>query len=135
MIETNIDDCSSELLGGVMERLLAEGACDVFFTPVYMKKNRPAYQLTVICHEGEFLKMQEILFCETTTIGIRYRREARRVLKRERRTISTPYGELEAKKVFFRGRSFVYPEYESVRRLSEEMGIPMKEIYRWNYGQ
>ena len=80
-METNIDDCSGEMLGFVMEQLLDQGALDVFFTSIFMKKNRPAYRLTVVCNEEKMGLLQKVIFTQTTTIGIRYRKEQRTVLK------------------------------------------------------
>ena len=83
VMETNIDDCSSELLSFTMEQLLKNQALDVFFTPIYMKKNRPAYCLTVLCHEEHMKNLQNIIFKNTTTIGIRYHYEKRTILNRK----------------------------------------------------
>ena len=82
-METNIDDCSGEMLGFVMEQLLDQGALDVFFTSIFMKKNRPAYRLTVVCNEEKMCLLQKVIFTQTTTIGIRYRKEQRTVLNRQ----------------------------------------------------
>lgn len=82
-LESNVDDCSGEALGYVMERLLKAGARDVHYTPVFMKKNRPAYQLNVICSEEDVSKLEDIIFEETTTIGIRKQKMERSILKRE----------------------------------------------------
>ena len=79
VMETNIDDCSGEMLGFVMEQLLDQGALDVFFTSIFMKKNRPAYRLTVVCNEEKMGLLQKVIFTQTTTIGIRYRKEQRTV--------------------------------------------------------
>ena len=85
-METNIDDCSGEVLGFVMERLMKAGARDVHYVPVFMKKNRPAWVLNVICKEEDMETLQNIIFEETTTIGIRYSRMERTILPRETRT-------------------------------------------------
>ena len=129
VMDTNIDDCSPELLGYTMDRLLAAGALDVYYTPVFMKKNRPAYQLTVTCNENDMEKLQDIIFQETTTIGIRYRREKRIRLQRELVEVDTKYGSLKAKKVVHKGQTFLYPEYESLKEMAERTGSPMKELY------
>ena len=96
-LETNIDDCTGELLGYTMDNLMSAGARDVHFTPVYMKKNRPAYMLTVICDEAHIKKMEQIIFEETTTIGIRRMRMERTVLEREETVIALERGEVKAK--------------------------------------
>ena len=128
VMETNIDDCSGEILGYTMEMLLNNGALDAFFTPIYMKKNRPAYRLTVVCNESDMKKLQAIIFKQTTTIGMRYRHEQRTVLEREIIEIDTKYGKIKAKKVTFDGETYYYPEYEDLKTLAKEKGIPLKRL-------
>lgn len=130
-METNIDDCSGEVLGFVMERLMKAGARDVHYVPVFMKKNRPAWVLNVICKEEDMETLQNIIFEETTTIGIRYSRMERTILPRETRTLSTPWGEVQVKVCTLNGKEQLYPEYESVAQLSREKEIPFAEIYRY----
>lgn len=130
VMETNIDDCSGEILGYTMEKLIKQGALDVFYTPVFMKKNRPAYLLTVTCRRTDMTKLQDIIFCETTTIGIRYRYENRTKLDREAVVVDTKYGKVKGKKVLKDGKSFVYPEYESLKEIAGKSGIPIKELYK-----
>ena len=130
-METNIDDCSGEVLGFVMERLMKAGARDVHYVPVFMKKNRPAWVLNVICKEEDIETLQNIIFEETTTIGIRYSRMERTILPRETRTLPTPWGEVQVKVCTLNGKEQLYPEYESVAQLSREKEIPFAEIYRY----
>ena len=130
-METNIDDCSGEVLGFVMERLMKAGARDVHYVPVFMKKNRPAWVLNVICKEEDMETLQNIIFEETTTIGIRYSRMERTILPRETRTLPTPWGEVQVKVCTLNGKEQLYPEYESVAQLSREKEIPFTEIYRY----
>ena len=130
-METNIDDCSGEVLGFVMERLMKAGARDVHYVPVFMKKNRPAWVLNVICKEEDMETLQNIIFEETTTIGIRYSIMERTILPRETRTLPTPWGEVLAKVCTLNGKEQIYPEYESVAQLSREKEIPFTEIYRY----
>ena len=130
-METNIDDCSGEVLGFVMERLMKAGARDVHYVPVFMKKNRPAWVLNVICKEEDMEMLQNIIFEETTTIGIRYSIMERTILPRETRTLPTPWGEVLAKVCTLNGKEQLYPEYESVAQLSREKEIPFTEIYRY----
>ena len=130
-METNIDDCSGEVLGFVMERLMKAGARDVHYVPVFMKKNRPAWVLNVICKEEDMEMLQNIIFEETTTIGIRYSRMERTILPRETRTLPTPWGEVLAKVCILNGKEQLYPEYESVVQLSREKEIPFTEIYSY----
>lgn len=130
VMETNIDDCSGEILGYTSEKLFANGALDVFYTPIFMKKNRPAYRLSVACRKEDMFKLQNIIFKETTTIGIRYRFESRTELGREFVEIDTKYGKIRAKKVTNNGETYVYPEYESMKKIAEENNIPLKELYK-----
>ena len=89
-LESNLDDCSGEVLGFVMDELFAAGARDVYYTPIYMKKNRPAVQINIICREQDVDKLQNILLCNTTTIGVRRCRMERTILPREIRQMDTP---------------------------------------------
>ena len=130
VMETNIDDCTGEILGYTMECLFEAGALDVFFTPIFMKKNRPAYRLTVACHENDLFALQKIIFRETTTIGIRYRYEKRNVLKRKAVTIDTHYGPVQGKEVTCNQDHYTYLEYDSVKALAKEKNISIKEIYQ-----
>lgn len=124
-LESNIDDCPGEAFGYVMDRLLKAGARDVYYTPIYMKKNRPAYQLNVICKEADITKLERIIFRETTTIGIRRAKLERTVLRREKRMDNTSLGTLEVKVCGDR----VYPEYEALAAVCQERGIPYLEAY------
>lgn len=129
-LETNIDDTTGENLGYVMDILLQNGARDVFYTPIYMKKNRPAWLLSVICREEDISRMESIIFRETTTIGIRRMKMERTVLPREEKAIQTPLGEVQVKACTFQGETYTYPEYESLVRLCREKGISYKEALR-----
>ena len=120
VMETNIDDCGGEILGYTQELLFKNGALDVFFTPIFMKKNRPGYRMSITCKEEDKLKLQNIIFRETTTIGIRYRKEHRAVLKREIIEIETKYGKIKAKKVINNGEEYIYPEYEEIKKIAEK---------------
>lgn len=130
-METNIDDCSGEVLGFVMERLMKAGARDVHYVPVFMKKNRPAWVLNVICKEEDMKNLQNIIFEETTTIGIRYTKMERAILQREQRAVQTPWGEAQVKVCNLNGKEQTYPEYESVAQLSRENQIPFAKIYEF----
>lgn len=130
-LETDIDDCTGETLGLTMDKLFAAGAREVHYTPVYMKKNRPAYELIVICTEEKIRKMEEVIFRETTTIGVRRIPMERTVLKRRQQNIKTSFGEAEAKICTLPdGREVCYPEYESVQSLAAEAGLGFQEMYR-----
>lgn len=129
-LETNIDDSTGEALGYVMEQLFDEGAKDVFYTPIYMKKNRPAWLLSVICRGEDIKKMEDIIFRETTTIGIRRTKMERTVLAREQKTVSTPFGEIQMKVCSHGGETYWYPEYESLVRICRKQGISYKEALK-----
>lgn len=128
-LETNIDDCTGENLGYVMEQLFEAGARDVHYLPVYMKKNRPAYQLNVICCKEDISKLEEIIFRNTTTIGIRRIQMERTVLEREIRTIRTSLGQVSVKICSLEGTRRIYPEYESVATVCRESGLSYTEAY------
>lgn len=128
-LESNIDDCSGEALGYVMEELLKAGARDVHYIPVYMKKNRPAWMLNVICSKEDIEKLESVIFKETTTIGIRRVEMERTVLKREIKKVQTVYGEALVKVCMTEGQTRYYPEYESVVKICREKGLPYPEVY------
>lgn len=130
VMETNVDDCSGEVLAYTSEELFENGALDVFYTPIFMKKGRPAYRLSVACRKEDMFKLQNIMFKETTTIGIRYRFESRTELGREMVEIDTKYGKIKAKKVTNNGATYVYPEYESLKEIAKKNDIPLKELYK-----
>ena len=114
-LECDVDDCTGEALGFVMERLFAVGAREAHFVPIFMKKNRPAYQIQIICMQDDIPAMEAELFAHTTTIGIRRTAMERTVLSREELCASTPYGEVRAKKVTLPdGRTRITPEHDSV---------------------
>ena len=128
-LEANIDDSTGEELGFAMEQLFEAGALDVFYTSCFMKKNRPAYMLTVLCKNEDREKMEEIIFNQTTTIGIRRTRSERSVLTRETLLIDTPYGEVRIKLVNHNNRKRFAPEYEDVAGISRRTGISFGKIY------
>ena len=103
-----------------MELLLAAGARDVNYTPIYMKKNRPACKLEVLCKEEKVSALEEVIFHQTTAIGLRKRKEVRRILPRKKETVMTPYGEVELKICTSAGETYIYPEYDSIRGLVQE---------------
>lgn len=129
VLETNLDDCTGEALGFVMEALFEAGAADVWHTPVFMKKNRPAYMLSVLCEEQKTEQMEELILTHTTTIGIRRYPVERTILEREEKTVSIPDGKAEVKVCTYRGKRFYYPEYESVKRICRETGNDFQTVY------
>ncbi len=130
-LESNIDDCPGEALGYVMDRLFDAGARDVYYTPVYMKKNRPAYQLNVICIEQHIPRLEQIIFRETTTIGIRRVEMERTVIEREQRLYNTGLGKIEVKVCGDR----IYPEYEPLAAACRERGIAYLDAYNRVYAE
>lgn len=128
-LESNIDDCSGETLGFVMDRLFEAGARDVHYIPVFMKKNRPAYQLNVICDEENVKTMEQIIFKETTTIGIRRAKMERTVLKREIKKVQTSLGEVKIKICMLDSEKRCYPEYSSVEELCKKYSLSYQDVY------
>ena len=128
-IESNIDDCTGEQLGFVMEELFAAGARDVFYTPCIMKKNRPAYVLNVICDYEQLSKMEEIIFTNTSTIGFRRYRVERSWLARKASEVQTEIGTAKVKCVFLGEKKRFYPEYESVAKIAREKNLSYKVVY------
>ena len=129
-LESNIDDCSGEALGYVMERLYKAGARDVHYMPVFMKKNRPAYQLNVICKEEDVAKLEDIIFEETTTIGIRKQKMERSILKREIKKEQTSLGEVVVKVCHLSRGKRIYPEYDSVIEMCKKHNKPYQDVYQ-----
>lgn len=130
VIETNLDDITGEILGHFVEKAFAEGALDVFHTPIQMKKNRPGVLLTVLCAAAEADKFSELLLRETSAFGVRRYAAERRKLKREIVSAKTPFGEVTVKVGTLDGNVVqVAPEYESCRKLAEQAGVPLKQVY------
>ena len=129
-LETNLDDCTAELLGVVMERLFAAGALDVWFTPIQMKKNRPAVMLSALCEEATRDTLAEIILTETTAFGIRMDRVRRLKLARRMTTVSTEFGEISIK-LGLKGSQVVQatPEFESVKAAAERTGQAFRIVY------
>ena len=128
-IECEIDDMNPQIFGAVMDRLYTAGALEVFYSPVQMKKNRPGTLMTIIARPGDRDALTEILFRETTTIGVRYQDMARQCLEREVVTVATSAGPVRFK-VARRGATILnaQPEFDDLAKLSSERGIPIKEI-------
>jgi pyridinium-3,5-bisthiocarboxylic acid mononucleotide nickel chelatase len=129
VIEANLDDLNPQVFGYVMDRLFAEGALDVFLTPVQMKKGRPGMVLTVLTRPEQASQMTKIVFAETTTLGVRMREERRQVLQRRSTSVQTQWGEVRMKIANMNGTITNYaPEYEDCRRIAEEKGVPLKSV-------
>lgn len=128
-LETNIDDSTGEALGFVMEELLKNGALDVHFVPCFMKKNRPAQILCVLCKPSDREKIEKIIFEHTSTIGIRRSVMTRTVLSRKEIQLETPYGTVRAKEAEGNGVHRISPEYESVAQIARKTGKPFSDVY------
>ncbi len=129
LIEANIDDMNPEVYGYLFDRLLAQGAYDVYAAPVLMKKGRPGNVLSVLAPAGRLDELAEIVLRETTTIGLRYYAVERRVLERQLRTVATPYGAVGVKFSYIDGRDRVAPEYDDCARLAQEHQVPLLSVY------
>jgi len=130
VLETNLDDLPGEMIGYCVEQLLAAGALDVFTTPIGMKKNRPGVLLSVLCSESSIGQMEEIMFRETATFGIRRYATTRSKLERRSHEVATPFGPVAGKLGWRSGRPPIFaPEYESCRRVAAERGVPLRDVY------
>jgi uncharacterized protein (TIGR00299 family) protein len=129
VLETNIDDMSPEILGYTLERLLQNGALDVFYTPIYMKKNRPAIMLTVLSSKENEEKLVDIILKETSTLGIRRSISTRYCMNREIVKVNTRYGDVRIKIASREGVKKLAPEYEDCREIAVNTGIPLKTVY------
>jgi hypothetical protein len=130
VVEANSDDMNPELYEHVMERLFEKGALDVFFTPIQMKKNRPAVKLSALVRESDLAEVLAVFFEETTTLGVRLYEASRKKLARESLIVGTKYGRVSVK-VGKLGDAVknVSPEYEDCRRIASQLDIPLKEVY------
>lgn len=129
-LECNIDDCGGEVLGYTMERLMENGALDACYLPIYMKKNRPAYMLTVLCRPEDRERLEDIIFEETTTIGIRRALMQRTILQRRKSTEQTSLGDVAVKTMKKKNGEVPTLEYESVAAIAREQHLPFREVYR-----
>lgn len=145
-LETNLDDCTGEALGHVMDQLLSAGNRDVQYAPVYMKKNRPGWLVTVLCKEAERTGLEALLFRETTTIGIRRTRMARSILKRDSRILETPLGQVTVKAVQVpvvdtegsvtgETETRLYPEYDAIAGLCRSTGRSYQAVWQQVLGE
>ncbi|WP_458355250.1 nickel pincer cofactor biosynthesis protein LarC2 [Peribacillus frigoritolerans] len=129
-MEVNLDDISGEWLGHVMDLLFESGANDVFYTPIFMKKNRPGVLLQLLCSRQEISKMKKILFAETTTLGIRYYPLTVHRLERSFFNVNTQWGEVTMKRGIHEGLTLQQaPEYEDCRKIALQNNIPLKRVY------
>ena len=130
LIETNIDDMNPEIVGYTMERLLERGALDAFMTPIFMKKNRPGTLLSILITPDKLDDTIAIIFAETTSLGVRFRRLERRKLPRKLITVETLFGPVRVKiSQIDNEKSILSPEYEDCREIAARMGIPLRKVY------
>jgi uncharacterized protein (TIGR00299 family) protein len=130
VLETNLDDLPAEVIGYCYDLLLAAGALDVYSTPLVMKKNRPGVLLSVLAPEAALPALEEILFRETTTFGIRRYPVSRHKLQRRACTVMTPWGPVQGKLGWLEGRPPVFsPEYEDCARVARQHGVALREVY------
>jgi hypothetical protein len=129
LLEANIDDMDAELFGHCLELALEKGALDAYCTPLQMKKSRPGVKLSVLCRPEDRERMAELIFMETTTLGIRWRDWKRWVLSRETRQVETEYGKVEVKIGRFRGKIVnAAPEYEDLKAIAQKLNLPLKVV-------
>jgi uncharacterized protein (TIGR00299 family) protein len=129
LLEASIDDMEAEMFGHFMELALECNALDVFFTPIQMKKNRPGHLVSVLCVAEDRDRMAELIFRETTTLGLRVMPQERWVLDRELRQINTEFGVVRIKLGRFRGEVVnIAPEYEDLKSIADQRGLPLKQV-------
>jgi uncharacterized protein (TIGR00299 family) protein len=130
VLETNLDDVPAEVIGYCYDLLFAAGALDVFTTPIFMKKNRPGVLLSVLCPESAAAAVEDVLFRETTTLGVRRHRATRHKLQRKEHTVETPWGPVRGKLGWREGEAPVFsPEYDDCARVAREHKIPLREVH------
>jgi hypothetical protein len=130
VIETMLDDMSPELFPPLLEAVMAAGARDAFLTPVQGKKGRPAQLVTALCDAAQVGPVSEAVFANAPTLGLRMHEERRVCLDRRFEPVATPWGEVRVKVGRFNGRATVAsPEFEDCRRLAQEAGVPVREVY------
>ncbi len=130
LLETNIDDMTPEIYGYLIDRLFEAGARDAFLTPVIMKKGRPGIQLTVLADPNKETELTELIFSETTTIGIRRLPIQRHILERRTDTVQTPYGPIRVKIADIGGKQRITPEYDDCVRIAREKQVPILDVYK-----
>lgn len=129
-MEVNLDDIPGEWLGYVMDLLFEAGANDVFYTPIYMKKNRPGIQLQLLCSLNKINHMKEILFKETTTLGVRYYPLTVHRLERKFKKVVTEWGSVTVKEGILNGQVVQRaPEYEECKSIAQQHNVPLKKVY------
>ncbi len=118
-----------EIFGFLMEKLLESGALDVWYTPIYMKKNRPAVKLSVLCLPEDEPRLTKVILSETTTLGVRSYTAERSIMERDKVIVVTPYGEVSFKRAAGYDTQKAAPEYEDLKKLAKENNIPLRKVY------
>jgi uncharacterized protein (TIGR00299 family) protein len=130
LMECNIDDMNPELYEGIVERLFEKGALDVYLTPIIMKKSRPAVKISILCDADHRRGLEEVLWLQTSTFGLRVNKISKLMLRRDVTTVKTKYGDLRVKNAYLRGERIKWKlEYEDAKRLAQEKGVSIKAIY------
>jgi pyridinium-3,5-bisthiocarboxylic acid mononucleotide nickel chelatase len=130
MVETCIDDMNPEVFGFLMERLFEKGALDVYWIPIFMKKNRPATMVKVLCQEDRRERVMDCILSETTSTGVRFYPAKRRMLRRERIVVKTTFGEIAVKRLIeLDGSARIVPEYEICKKIALEKKLPLRVVY------
>ena len=129
VIETHLDDWNPEFWPYVSQQLMAAGALDVCLIPIQMKKGRPGFMLRVIAEPAARAVLTSLLFTETSTIGLRLRREERLTLPRETVMVTTPWGRLPAKKITTPAGTIIVPEYEACQKVAASHNVPLQAVY------
>lgn len=131
-LKSNIDDTTGELLGALMDKLLAAGAQDVSFRSIFMKKNRPAVELCVLCHEDKVPELTRIILTESSSIGVRFSRQQRLIMKREAGEFASSLGPVKVKRCTLNPalgqHEVIYPEFESIKEIAAQTKLPLKEV-------
>ena len=129
-MNANIDDMSSEIFSYLYEKILSIGALDIYTQSIYMKKNRPAIKLSVICDENNLKNIIEIILKETSTFGVRFNKYNRKILYRKIKEIDTTYGKVKVKLGYYNDKLIkVTPEYEDCKLIAKELNIPLNKVY------
>lgn len=130
LIETNIDDMNPEFYDYIMDKLFSQGALDVFLTPIQMKKNRPAQMFSIIVYEQNLKEILEVLFSESTTLGVRIKEVKRLKLTQQNFIAETKYGKIKVKVgIFKEDIKTIAPEYQDCQKIAQQYQVPLKEIY------
>ncbi len=130
VLEASIDDMNPELFGFIMERLFADGALDVYWLPIHMKKDRPGTLIQVLCEEAVKDRLMQRLLTETTSLGVRYYKAARKRLARKQVVVSTSFGDIQMKQIKGAdGVERLVPEYEICRQIALERSLPLRAVY------